>query len=206
MVPRETQLARVGAMGFDVDMVIAPTIAKALRNAGMIFAVRYLGSLTSAECDSLLGAGLALMPVTFADAWNGPQTVAQLRACGILEGVTVWLDVEGLGGDPTTAAEGAKAKIRTWADEVRAAGFDPGLYVGAQALLTSQELYELPVDRYWHSMSRITDRNGALAAPICGWCMHQLYPTVPVAGIPVDVNFIQKDFRDRLPTWMVAAP
>jgi hypothetical protein len=35
--------------------------------------------------------------------------------------------------------------------------------------------------------------------------MHQLYPSVTTAGVWTDLDFIQQDFRGRLPTWTVAA-
>lgn len=197
--------ARVGAVGFDCVTPITPREALALKAAGMSFAVRYLGgipgSLTTGERVGLEAAGLGVMAVTYADDFNGSTAVLRAQAAGILPGVTVWLDVEGYHGDSATLI----AKINAWAGAVRAAGYDPGIYVGAQALLTSKQLYDLAVDRYWHSMSRVVDVGGQLAEPSCGWCMLQLYPTIKVAGVDVDADVVQSDYEGRVPSWQIAA-
>jgi GH25 family lysozyme M1 (1,4-beta-N-acetylmuramidase) len=143
------------------------------------------------------------MPVTYADKFDGPTTVSQLETLGLPQGCTVWLDVEGLSVD--LSAQQVINQINAWADEVSAAGYQPGIYVGSNALLTSLELYQLHVVRYWHSMSAIVDRNGQLAQPGCGWCQFQLFDTTIIAGVSVDVNFIQKDWQGRVPSWVVAA-
>lgn len=177
----------------------------------MDFALRYLGSVDAAELQAILDAGLAFMPVTFCRGagWapsaalgtqDGKQAATRLGALGIPKGTTVWLDVEGPGGTFHDVID----FINAWAHEVRAAGFDPGLYVGAGAMLTSGELYGLAVDRYWHSCSRVVDRDGKEVAPACGWTMIQVVPgNVTVAGVEVDIDFIQQDYRGRLPTWVV---
>ena len=75
--------------------------------------------------------------------------------------------------------------------------------MGYGTLLTSTELYKLPVDRYWHSMSRVTDSSGALAEPGCGFCMYQMKPSVMRGGVWVDVNVTQEDNFGRVPNWVV---
>jgi hypothetical protein len=170
----------------------------------MRFVVRYLGSITSEEVDAILGAGLALMVVTYADRWDGPTTVQQLKAAGIPMGTTVWLDVESIG--PSLTPEEIAGKINTWARIVRNAGYDPGLYIGVNVQLTAADLYALVNDRYWHSCSRILDRNGAPNEPQCGCCMRQLRPpNVVVGGSIVDVDVIEQDYEGRVPMWCVAA-
>jgi len=91
------------------------------------------------------------------------------------------------------------AQINAWATNIAVARFQPGLYVGANALLTSAELYALQVVRYWKGMSRLVDRNGNIAEPSCGWCLSQFYKTVTLAGTQVDVDAIGYDYQDRLP-------
>jgi len=93
-----------------------------------------------------------------------------------------------------------------WVAPIKTAGYIPGLYVGSGALLDSKELYALGVVRYWQSLSKEIDARGEFAEPSCGWCMIQLYPSVSVAGVWVDVDVVQKDYRGRLPAWVVAAP
>ncbi len=119
---------------------------------------------------------------------------------GFPAGVTVWLDLEGPGG---TAAD-ITAWVNAWAHEVKAAGYDAGLYVGYGTQLTSHELYALAVDRYWHSVSRVTDSANALAEPTCGWCMYQLNPSVMRCATWVDVDVVQEDYQGRVPNWVTA--
>ena len=102
----------------------------------------------------------------------------------------MWLDVEGVLTDP-------KARVNTWADTISAAGFTPGLYVGANCGMTAEELYQLRVTRYWRSMSLVP-------TPQCGFVMSQLYPTTTVAGVGVDIDVPQQDWQGRT-TMMIGA-
>jgi hypothetical protein len=193
--------SHVGARGIDCVTVLNAATSAALMKDGADFCFRYLGSVTPVELAAILDSGLAFMPVTFADQFDPVQAVQQLRALGIPPGTTVWLDCEGLAG---TAAAVLIPQINGWADAVVAAGWEPGLYCGSGSILTSAELYALRVVRYWHGMSRVLDRNGQLAEPMCGWCCYQLYPTQTSAGVQVDFDFIQQDTSSRLPVWVVS--
>ncbi len=197
-----TATAFVGARGTDSVTLITATSAAAFKASGIDFVIQYLGSLTPQGVQDIVGAGLALMVVTYADKFNGAQTVAELRTLGLPEGCTVWLDVESIG--PSVTVESLTNQINDWAAAVKAAGFMPGLYVGVGAQLTSAELYQLSVVRYWHSLSIVLDRNGAPAAPACGWSMFQLYPTTTWHGVSVDMDFCQQDYHGRLPVWVTA--
>lgn len=205
MIPRVSKIATHGARGFDTVSKITRDSAAALVAAGMNFGCRYLGdgpnSLTSEEIDAMIGAGLAVSPVTYGGDFDPIAAVARAQRIGLPKATTIWLDVEGQTGD----ADALIAKINGWASVVRKAWYDPGIYVGADALLTSAELFALDVDRYWKSMSRVEDRNGLLAEPRCGWCMTQFYPSAWVAGVWVDFDAIGKDYKNRLPTWCAAA-
>jgi hypothetical protein len=195
--------AKVGARGTDsVTLIQSATMAQNLKAAGVDFVLQYLGSVTAEHVGFILAAGMAFMPVTYADKFDGPTTVAELQALGMPKGITTWLDVEAVGTmDPTLL----KSKINAWAKAVQAAGYVAGLYVGAGCPLTSIELYQLAVTRYWHSLSRTVDRNGADSCPACGWCMYQLFPSETVGGVWSDYDFVQQDWQGRLPTWAVAA-
>jgi hypothetical protein len=207
---RKVESAFVGAKGFDcVTQITADTAKRMVESEGMDFAVRYLGSLPPEETQVILDAGLAIMPVTYGlkhghvpsaafGSDYGAQSAKRAADAGLVSGVTIWLDLEDCAGTPDDII----AFVNAWSTEVINAGCVPGLYVGFGTMLTSQELYALKSARYWHSLSRVTDRNGLLAEPTCGWCMHQLYPTTSAGEIPVDVNFIQQDYRGRLPTWV----
>ncbi len=199
----KTQRARVGARGIDSVQTVRVQDAIALKASGIDFCVRYLGGVTRLELEAILNAGLAFMCVTYANRFDGAQAVQQLAALALPKGATVWLDVEGQSVYNTPAPE-LIAKINAWAAAVKAAGFEPGIYVGSPQPLTSEELYALQVVRYWNALSREQDRNGKLAEPSCGWCMWQMHPSVMWAGVWSDVNIIGQDFQSRLPAWVVA--
>lgn len=209
---RKAEYAFLGALGFDCITVITPASAKALADWGMKFATRYLGSLTSKEVDIILAAGMAVMPVTFGMKHGTPLngtlgktygagSVKHANNAGIAKGTTVWLDLEDCTGTP----DEIKAFVNAWSYEVKADDFMPGLYVGFEAKLSSQELYSLAVVRYWQSLSKETDVRGNIAEPNCGWTMIQLYKSKVIAGVNVDVDVIQYDYKDRLPSWTTAA-
>src|ERR1700735_3022929 len=164
-------LAPFPAWGIDCDTVLTAASAQGLRNLGATFVVRYLGSITPSELAAILGTGLLVSLVTYADQWSGAQAAAHLKALAVPAGVTVWADVESLGATLTDAA--VEEDINAWSDAVSGGGWQPGLYLGDNTLLTSAELYALKPVRYWEGASRVTDRNNALAAPTCGWAMRQ---------------------------------
>ncbi len=208
---RVAAASHVGALGFDSVQAIA-SVAQGQRMyaSGMRFAMRYLGTTTPTEVDMLHSAGLAVMPVTYSrkPGWvpsaslghaDAIVALAHLKALGIPRGVTVFLDLEGPGGH----AQDVVDWVNAWAADMKTAGYDPGLYVGYGTLLTSHELMALGVDRYWHSISRVTDSSGALAEPGCGWCVYQLQPSRMWEGVWIDVDVIQADYQGRLPTWCV---
>jgi hypothetical protein len=197
-------IATMGARGTDSVTPITLLVARSLRLLSNDFCCRYLSSITPAELATILSSGLAFIPFTYADQFDGATTVAQLKALGIPTGATVFLDVEGIG--PGITPTQLITKINAWADTVMAAGFIAGLYVGANAQLTSAEVYALHVTRYAKSLSRLMDRFGNLVEPDCGWCFIQLYPSTTWAGIGVDLDFIQSDYQGRFPTWVVASP
>jgi hypothetical protein len=195
--------AFVGARGTDsVTLIDAVTAAK-FKASGVDFVFQYLGTVTAQGVADIVAAGLGFMVVTYADQFDGPKAVAELRALDLPAGCTVWLDVESIG--PTVTIASLKAQINSWAAAVFAAGYVPGLYVGANCQLTSLELYQLAVVRYWASESMIVDRNGQLAAPACGFCVVQCFPSVLWQGVEVDMDFIHEDYQNRLPSWVAAA-
>jgi hypothetical protein len=196
-----SQDAFIGARGTDSVTLLGPTSAAALKGLGFDFAIQYLGTVNAGVVQAILDAGLAFMPVTYADRFNGQQAAEQCAALGLPAGVTVWLDLEGIG--PGLTPEAVIAQVNAWAKAISDGGYMPGLYVGAGDKLTSQELYALSVVRYWKGQSRLLDRNGALSEPSCGWCMTQLYPHVGRGGVDVDIDVIGSDYRNRVPLWTV---
>lgn len=195
---RITAPARIAARGIDsepfshnADIVDA----QLLKAAGIDFVLAYLGAISSQGIDNILSAGLAFMPVTYADNFDASLTIDCLQECGIPVGTTVWLDVESVKSDPTAA-------INTWAYALRNAGYDPGLYVGTGIGLSADELGKLDVDRYWRSCSYVPEPT-LRGSPI-GFCMTQLFPPNQTEqGVLVDYDFIGRDYHGRGPQWIV---
>jgi hypothetical protein len=196
------QPAPFPALGIDTITNLDTVHATALKDAGFKFAIRYLGSVTAAELAILLDAGLSFMPVTYSrpGGWtptaemgtqDGQNDIQQLKALGILTGCTVWIDLEGV--SLATPANIVSEWINNRAAVMKAAGFDVGVYVGVNDVLSGPQLYAIPnVNRYWKSASDVP-------TPTCGFCLLQLFPTTTVAGISVDVNVVQQDWEGRLP-------
>jgi len=195
------------AMGVDTVARLTPDLCKNLKANGMTFAVRYLGGATQQEVTDILASGLALMLVTYSrtSGWvpskdlgdkDGVAAVARAKALGAPPAVTIWLDLEGCAGPASATTEWVNA----WADKIKMAGYEPGLYVGAApGGLDSKSLYALRVVRYWHSCSEVPE------VATCGYCMRQLRPwNAMVGGVQVDVDVIEEDLKHRLPTWIVA--
>jgi hypothetical protein len=193
----------VGARGFDTVQRVTSREASALRAAGCDFAIRYLWDQTKPDdLAACRASGLALSFVTYANNFDPQHALAHLARLAVPAGVAVALDLEGV--DVKTAPPALIAKINTWAGVLARAGYVPALYVGAGALLTSEELTALAVVRYWRSCSRTLDRNGREAGPAVGWCMHQLHPpNLAIGGLVVDLDVIQNDYTGRAwPFWL----
>lgn len=195
----------VAARLVDTDSKITAAQALALRAADIDGVIRYLGSITRDELDGILAAELRVSFVTFADAFDGEAAVAQLRALDVpafaTPRVTVWLDLE----SDTNAPAIVIAKVNAWAAAIRTAGYDPGLYLGANQPLTSDQVGELDVDRYWQSVSYVMCPT-LHGSPI-GFCMVQLDPpNQMLAGVEIDYDVAQHDYRGRAATWLTALP
>jgi hypothetical protein len=177
--------------------------AQALRAAGIEAVYGYLGVINAERVGYVLQAGMAFLPVTLADRYNGPSAVTELTALGVPGSVSVCLDMEG----PSTLAipSATIAAVNAWAAPVARAGYIPSLYVGVPQPLTSEELWLLNVHGYWRGQGSIRDRNDALAEPLrCGWWGVQAYPSVTRGGVLVDLDMLTEDYLGRLPSWAVA--
>jgi hypothetical protein len=208
------ETAFVGALGCDTDTRVDAACAQALRNARLDFIIRYLGlgssstgDLTKLEVDEILGSGLALMavqhvrmpgwlPLASLGLQDGSHAASNAIAAGLPAGVTLWLDLEGLA--PGATVTETIAYCDAWHTAVRAAGYDDGVYVGSGQPLDSAQLFSLKTSRYWRSQSQVPNVDAR------GYCMIQLYPTVTVAGIAIDYDVIQSDFRHGMPRWLKA--
>lgn len=185
-----------GSRGIDTVEKIDAAYAAWLKAHGFDFVVRYITSLTAEEIQTILSAGLALGLVTYAHSYDPADELAALKRLGIPAGVHLFLDIEDDGLDHVALAQ----RINTWSRAIKPTGVIPAGYIGSGNPCTSTELYALGIYAYWHSCSRVVDRDGREAAPSCGWVMHQLVPgnyLMPNLNRTVDLNVIQRDYKGR---------
>jgi len=217
LLPGSVQSAPAGAVGVDADAIISSGTAAALVAAGFSFAVRYLslgpreddGDLSSGEAETILQSGLALMAVQHVPfpgwmpskspgAEYGQNAVANAQTVGLSPGVNIWLDLEGARRD--TSPSDVIEYCNAWFAAVANAGYLPGLYVGADAILNGEQLYyDLEVDHYWQS--------GSDVPPVIdrGYCMAQtISDRYDLDGFQYDHNVIQADRLGNTPAWLVA--
>jgi hypothetical protein len=212
--------APANARGFDANTVLTQSTAKAFAQAGFSFAVRYLprnfvvtpgssqGNLTNAEAQTILGAGLALMAVQHvaASPWTpsaalgqsyGHYAVLNAQAVGLPRGVNIWLDLEGVASGVT--AETVMEYCNAWFDQVSAAGYAPGVYVGANSGLSSQNLQALLFAYFWESGSTVPSIPG-------GYCMKQsISSSYVLNGVAYDLDSVTPDYAGRTPQWLQPA-
>lgn len=213
-LPCKVSAAPSGASGFDSDSVISSTTAQQFASQGYCFCVRYLslgasqapGDLSLQEVDDILQAGLALMPVqhvrdpgwlptTAMGQGDGANTVTNTQALGFPAGVNVWCDLEGVGS--SASAQDVIDYCSAWFTAVSAAGYVPGLYVGSDAVLSSEQLYDLPFQHYWQSCSQVP------VVAVRGYQMVQTLVEAPVNGIGIDQDLTQTDNEGGQALWLV---
>ena len=215
-----TKEIQPGWIGFDTDTKLTTAVCAALRSYGYRFAVRYLsigpepapGDLDKDEAQVITAAGLGLMavqhvrfpgwrPVKSLGLSDGANAVTHALNAGIIAGVSVWHDLEGV--LQPYPADAIIEYLEAWYDQVRRPAYLPGQYVGANCGLTGDQLWGLSVTRYWKSASNVPD------IPNRGYCMVQSLVLdnggneMPVAGISIDRNVVQKDKLGGLPVMMV---
>ncbi|WP_080434476.1 DUF1906 domain-containing protein [Burkholderia ubonensis] len=206
MLSGTVQSAPTGSRGFDTDTSISSDTAQKFANQGYTFCIRYLslgagqapGDLSITEANDILEAGLALMAVQHAErsGWgpskeagdaNGGNAAENADAVGFPRGVIIWCDLEDVASKAT--AQDVIDYCTAWFVAVSQAGYVPGLYVGANAGLTGQQLYDLPFEHYWQSCSEVP------AIPVRGYQMVQTRVSEPVNGIGVDDDVTAADFE-----------
>jgi hypothetical protein len=68
----------------------------------------------------------------------------------------VWLDLEGVKNSTSHAA--VIDYCNAWISEVESTGFVPGVYIGARAILTGEEIFwRVRAKHFWRSGSRLPD-------------------------------------------------
>ena len=209
------QAAPNGALGFDADTPISASVAAQFQTQGYAFCVRYLsrsqgqapGDLSTHEANAILGAGLGLMAVQHvrAPGWSPTQAMGQQDGTnaaynageiGFPAGVNLWCDLEGVAAG--AAASDVIAFCNAWYDAVAAAGYVPGLYVGANCILDGQQIYDLKFQHYWKSLSRVP------VLPARGYQLIQTLVPEPVNGIGIDQDVAQTDTAGGQALWLIA--
>ncbi len=211
--------AEAGMHGFDANTKLTATTAKALKEAGFKFAIRYLSrkakppakDLTAEELDIILDAGLAVMAVQHVapSGWTpsaalgveyGSNAARQARDIGLAEKSSVWLDLEGIAAG--TPASAVIIYCNAWFKEVESAGYTTGVYVGANCILSADELYlNLTTKHYWKSGSDVPD------IPHRGYCMVQhIIPNDKIGGVAIDRNVAFVDAFGSAPMLVTRRP
>ena len=213
LLPGKVAAAAPGVLGFDTGEVVTAANAAAFFTQGYRFCVRYVSrvaqqgsdDLTAAEALAILGAGLALSPVQHvrAEGWaptpdlgasDGVHAAYHAFTLGFPAGVNVWCDLEGVATG--TAAQQVIDYCNSWYSAVFAAGYLPGLYVGANEILSGQALFQsLKFSHYWKSLSTVPEVAGR------GYQMIQSNEQT-LNGIDIDENQTQNDLRGGAVVWL----
>ena len=213
MLAGHVENAPSGAQGFDLNRPLSLQEARQFAAKGYRFCVRYLtrsddqeqrGDLTNQEANDILEAGLALMAVQHVAKapWvpsaelgtqYGNNAVANARQVGLPSGVNVWLDLEGVAS--ATIADVVVDYCNAWFAIVGGAGYATGIYVGANAILSGDDLYwRLRTKHYWKSGSTVPD------IPIRGYQMIQR-----IVNNDIDRNVTRTDAFGDAVQWIIRA-
>ena len=215
-LPGEAQRAISSVPGFDCDTSLSADIARQFFMQGYKFCLRYLSKaqvspqdLTEQEATDILNSGLALMPVQHANkqGWSPSKALGQehgqfasanAETVGFPDSVSLWCDLEGV--NRSAQSQDVIDYSKAWYEAVSAAGYIPGLYVGAGALLNGRQLYDLPFRHYWRSQSHVPD------IPHRGYQVIQLGPPIQINGILIDLDVALSDSQGGAAQWLRVKP
>ena len=202
--------------GFDTDTKLSRSVAQSFYDEGYRFCCRYLSlsleersDLTNEEANDILDVGLALMPVqhVLSPGWepngklgkvHGENAATNADTVGFPPKVNVWCDLEGIHAG--TSAQSVIDYCNNWYDAVAAYGYLPGLYVGANSILTGKQLYEsLKFQHFWKSESEVPE------VAERSYQMVQYYYPETVNGISIDKDITYIDKKGGQPQWLVRA-
>ncbi len=213
--------ASPGLIGFDVTNALTLAEARLYFAKNFRFCVRYVSrddasrdanqrrgtpDLSEAETDAILMSGMALMAVQHV-AMRGWMPSAELGKAygenaatyasdaGLMEGVTLWLDLEGIaeGTDHQAIIDYCNA----WFVAVSSGGYEPGVYVGFDVWLSPDELYfDLKTKHYWRADGHIPDISHR---------GYQMFQNTSNPGTPneFDRNVTNNDNFGGAVTWMI---
>jgi hypothetical protein len=127
---------------------------------------------------------------------DGMNAAGNAAALGCPPGVNVWCDLEEVTGSEPADVIGY---CSAWFEAVAAGGFVPGLYVGSNCVLDGRQLYDLPFQHYWKSISAVPEM------PARGYQMTQTVVPGPVNGIGIDQNVTQTDGEGGQALWLAVS-
>ncbi len=210
-----SQALPIGTHAFDCVTPVSSSAASGMKAAGFGACIRYLSrsdtqgalDLSSNEANAVLGAGLALGAVQHvsAEGWSpsatlgatyGANAASNAQTVGVPPGVTVWLDLEGVNN--AADAGDVIAYCNAWFAAVKNAGYQPGIYVGANCGLTGDQLFwNLQTQHYWESGSTVP------TLPQRGYQMTQRITAAPdvLCGLNIDRNLMLSDSLGGQATW-----
>jgi Domain of unknown function (DUF1906) len=208
------QSAPAGARGFDINTTVTAGAARQFVQAGYRYCIRYVPfgavedpDLTAAEAQTILSAGLGLMPVQHVryPGWlptgalgiqYGLRAVQYLQGIGFPGGVNVWCDLECVGTE--ASAEDVIDYCNNWYSTVTAGGYVPGLYVGYDSGMSDQQLYDLRFQHYWAAY------NTNSSVPTRGYQLVQSPKSTDVEGLRYDDDVTQTDHLGGQALWLAA--
>lgn len=213
--------ATASASGFDTNTPLTSANIGLISTSNYVFCLRYVSlkttstnpsNITSAEVAFLLqnSVPIALMLVQHVrkSAWSpnaalgtsdGSAAVTNAGKANVAKGVTIFCDLE----DVVTgsAVSDITAHCNNWAAAVSAAGYVPGLYIGANCGLTGPQLSALNFTIYWESCSNVP-------TPSQGFCMSQ-DPCGVTLGTAPNTLTVDEDTISASPgslTWLMTQP
>lgn len=212
-LPGTVKSAAPGLLGFDADTVISAAVAQQFKQNGYSFCARYLslgngqnaGDLSNAEAANIINAGLALIAVQHvrAEGWAptaalggtyGNNAASNAASVGLPKGMNIWCDLEGIATG--TTAQNVIDYCQAWYAAVQAAGYVPGLYVGANCILSGTQLYDLSFQHYWKSLSTVPE------IPNRGYQLVQKWFPQAEFGISIDQDTTQTDHKGGAVLWV----
>jgi len=201
-----------GTLGFDCDFTLTSQDVAGYVSQGYRFCIRYIsrstpteqeGDLTATEANTILNGGLALMAVQHvaASPWvptpqlgtqYGNNAVSCAQEVGLPPGMNIWLDLEGI--NAKVPAQDVVDYCNSWYAPVAAAGYVPGVYVGADCILTGDELYwDLEFQHYWRSGSDVPE------VAVRGY---QMFQHIPGGSSDIDQDVTRTDNLGGTALWL----
>lgn len=191
----------------DTEWRITPHVAATLAQAGYLGVARYVplpgnssvGDVSGVEVGCILDAGLQLLlvqhcrkPPVLLKLYDGTidagAAAAHAALVGYPAGAHLFLDLEGAAG----TSDEVWTYCVAWGESVRSSGFLAGLYVGYSAILSPEQLYDLPpFNSYWSDM-------GPRVVASRGFAVKQ-QNAVTVAGVGFDGDTVTADAKGEVP-------